>query len=94
MQTDPDSLPEQVALRAQVRQQLMEASIDRLPEAFRTVFIAARGGRAERGRGGSGAESARSHCAHPLLFRARSLLREGLARDIDVSRWAMPFIRR
>ncbi len=83
MQADPDSLPEQVALRAQVRQ-LMEASIDRLPEAFRTVFVL----RAVE-------ELSVEEVAQALnlpeatvrtrFFRARSLLREGLARDIDVS---------
>ena len=38
MQDDPDQRPEQVAMRAQVRR-LMEARIDELPEAFRTVFM-------------------------------------------------------
>ena len=38
MEDDPDQQPDRVAMRAEVRR-LMEARIDTLPDAFRTVFM-------------------------------------------------------
>jgi RNA polymerase sigma-70 factor (ECF subfamily) len=38
MEHNPDEQPERLAMRAQVRQ-LIEAGIDQLPDAFRTVFM-------------------------------------------------------
>jgi RNA polymerase sigma-70 factor (ECF subfamily) len=83
MQDDPDQRPERVAMRSDVRR-LMEACIDRLPEAFRTVFML----RAVQ-------ELSVEEVADVLqlpeatvrtrYFRARGLLREGLSRDIDVA---------
>lgn len=75
--------PDAVAMRAETRR-LIEACIDRLPDAFRTVFML----RAVE-------ELSVEEVAQMLdipeatvrtrFFRARSLMREGLARDIDVA---------
>ncbi|HMN20987.1 MAG TPA: RNA polymerase sigma factor [Ottowia sp.] len=80
---DPDHGPERFAMRAELRK-LLEAGIDELPEAFRTVFML----RAVE-------EMETSEIAEALgipeatvrtrFFRARSLLREGLASRIDVT---------
>lgn len=83
MDDDPDGRPESAAMRSDVRR-LIEACIDRLPEAFRTVFML----RAVQ-------ELSVEEVAHALqlpeatvrtrYFRARGLLREALSRDIDVA---------
>ena len=83
MEDDPDQQPERVAMRAELRR-LMEAGIDELPDAFRTVFIL----RAVE-------EMSVEDVAVTLdlpeatvrtrMFRARGLLRERLARDIDLA---------
>ncbi|WP_313621889.1 RNA polymerase sigma factor [Achromobacter sp.] len=80
---DPDSRPESSAMRAQMRK-LMEDRIDLLPEDFRTVFML----RAVE-------EMSVQEVAQALdipeatvrtrYFRARALLREGLASQIDVA---------
>ncbi|HQR72679.1 MAG TPA: RNA polymerase sigma factor [Burkholderiaceae bacterium] len=80
---EPDRQPEQSAMRAELRS-LMEARIDHLPEAFRAVFVL----RAVE-------EMSVEEVAQALeipeatvrsrFFRARSLLREGLASEIDVA---------
>lgn len=80
---EPERGPEQAVHRSQVRK-LMEARIDRLPEAFRTVFVL----RAIE-------EMSVEEVAQALdipeatvrtrFFRARSLLRESLAQEIDAS---------
>ena len=79
----PDARPEQLAMRAELRR-LMEARIDLLPDTFRTVFML----RAVE-------EMSVEEVAQALdipeatvrtrFFRARSLLREGLASAIDVT---------
>ena len=81
MEDDPDQRPDRVAMRGEVRR-LMEARIDTLPDAFRTVFML----RAVE-------ELSVEEIALALeipeatvrtrFFRARGLLREGLARDVD-----------
>lgn len=81
MEGNPDERPDRAAMRSEVRA-LMEASIDALPEAFRTVFVL----RAVE-------EMSVDEVAVALdlpeatvrtrFFRARGLLREGLARDVD-----------
>jgi RNA polymerase sigma-70 factor, ECF subfamily len=73
--------PEQAALRAEARR-LLEDKIDALPDAFRTVFML----RAVEEM--SVEEAAISLGISPVTvrtryFRARSLLREALAREID-----------
>lgn len=75
--------PEQRAMRGQLRR-LMESRVDLLPEAYRVVFVL----RAVE-------EMSVEEVAQALqipeatvrtrFFRARSLLREGLAREIDLS---------
>lgn len=79
----PDDRPDSFAMRAQLRQ-LLESRIDLLPDAFRTVFML----RAVE-------ELSVEEVAEVLqipevtvrtrFFRARSLLREGLASAIDVT---------
>ena len=80
---DPAAAPEQKALRAQLRG-LLEARIDALPEAFRTVFML-------RAVEEMSVEEVAQALAIPAatvrtrLFRARSLIREGLASQIDLA---------
>ncbi len=83
MHANPDEQPEPLALRAQIRQQI-EARIDRLPDAFRTVFML-------RGVEEMSVEEVALVLGIPeatvrtRFFRARSILREGLSRDIDMA---------
>ena len=83
MPANPDDQPEPSVMRAQVRRQ-MEARIDTLPDAFRTVFML-------RGVQELSVEEVAAALAIPeatvrsRFFRARSILREGLSRDIDMS---------
>ena len=79
---DPDREPDRMAMRSQVRA-LMEARIDLLPEAFRTVFVL-------RAVEELSVEEAAAALQIPeatvrtRFFRARSLLRESLSRDVDL----------
>jgi len=81
---DHDSeTPDQIAMRSELRT-LLERKLDRLPEAFRTVFVL----RAVEEL--SVEETARllqvpEATVRSRLFRARALLRESLAHDIDVA---------
>lgn len=74
--------PDNGALRAEVRR-LLEAKIDLLPDAFRTVFVL-------RALEEMSAEETAACLSIPpatvrtRFFRAKSLLRESLSRDIDV----------
>jgi RNA polymerase sigma-70 factor, ECF subfamily len=83
MPANPDEQPESTVMRAQVRRQI-EARIDTLPDAFRTVFML-------RGVQEMSVEEAAAALGIPeatvrsRFFRARSLLREGLSRDIDMA---------
>jgi RNA polymerase sigma-70 factor (ECF subfamily) len=83
MQANPDDQPEQWAMRAQVRQQI-EARIDHLPDQYRTVFML-------RGVEELSVEEVATALGVPeatirsRFFRARSILREGLSRDIDMA---------
>ena len=75
--------PASAALRAEVRR-ILERRIDELPVAFRTVFVM------REVEEMSVEETAESLGIPPAtvrsrLFRARALLREALARDIDVA---------
>lgn len=80
---DPDKQPERHAMREELRR-LMERRIDRLPDAYRTVFML-------RAVEEMSVEETAAALALPeatvrtRFFRARSLLREGLSRDIDVA---------
>ena len=83
MEDDPDHEPERVAMRAELRR-LMEACIDRLPDAFRSVFIL----RAVEEMSVEDVATALDlpeATVRTRLFRARGLLREGLSRDIDMA---------
>ena len=80
---DPDQRPEQAAMRAQMRQ-LMEARIDALPAAFRTVFML-RAVQELSVEEVSTALEIPEATVRTRYFRARSLLRKGLARDVDLA---------
>jgi RNA polymerase sigma-70 factor (ECF subfamily) len=80
---DPDRQPERVAMRAQLRR-LMEQRIDLLPEAFRTVFML-RAVEELSVEEVAAALDVPEATVRTRLFRARSLLREGLSRDVDVA---------
>ncbi len=81
MEDDADREPDRVAMRGELRQ-LMEQRIDALPDAFRTVFML---------RAVEELSVEETACALEIpeatvrsrFFRARSLLREGLSRDVD-----------
>ena len=83
--TTPDvrEIPEQAFARAQMRT-LIERKLDALPEDFRTVFVlrAVEELSVEETASCLGIPEATVRSRH---FRARSLLRESLARDIDVA---------
>lgn len=76
-------LPEQAAMRAEARR-LLEKNIDRLPDVFRTVFVL-------RALEEMSVEEAAASLGIPeatvrtRFFRARSLLREALSREIDIA---------
>ncbi|MDP3795913.1 MAG: RNA polymerase sigma factor [Polaromonas sp.] len=83
MPANPDDQPEPSVMRAQIRQQI-EARIDTLPDAFRIVFML-------RGVEELSVEEVAVALGIPeatvrsRFFRARSILREGLSRDIDMA---------
>ena len=75
--------PDRLAMRAEMRR-LIEARIDMLPDAFRSVFVL-------RAVEEMSVEEVSQALAIPeatvrtRFFRARSLMREGLSRDVDVA---------
>lgn len=79
----PAELPESAAIRAETRA-LIERRIDALPEVFRTVFVL-------RALEELSVEETAASLDIPettvrtRFFRARSLLREALAREIDIA---------
>jgi len=80
---DLSDSPEHSAVRAEVRA-LLERTIETLPVAFRTVFILREVDEL------SGAETAQclsitEATVRSRLFRARSLLRESLSRELDMA---------
>ena len=75
--------PEPAAMRAETRR-LLERSIDALPDAFRTVFLL-RAVEEMNVEEVAAALSIPEPTVRSRFFRARSLLREALARDIDVA---------
>ena len=83
MPANPDDQPERSLMRAQIRQQI-EARIDTMPDAFRTVFML-------RGVQELSVEEVAVVLGIPeatvrsRFFRARGILREGLSRDIDMA---------
>lgn len=80
---DADRQPDRAAMRSEVRR-LIEARIDTLPEAFRTVFMlrAVEDLSVEEVAGLLDLPEA---TVRTRFFRARGLLREGLSRDIDLT---------
>lgn len=80
---DAERQPEGVAMRAELRK-MMEARIDMLPEAFRTVFML-RAVEEMSVEEVSQALDIPEATVRTRFFRARSLLRERLASDIDVT---------
>jgi len=82
MKESASEQPEHAAIRGQARR-LLEAKIDQLPDAFRTVFVL-------RAVEEFTVEEVAAALAIPeatvrtRFFRARSLLREALAREIDL----------
>ena len=74
--------PEQAVLRAETRR-LIEAKIDQLPDVFRTVFVlrAVEELTVEEAAACLGIPPA---TVRTRYFRARGLLREAIARDVDV----------
>jgi RNA polymerase sigma-70 factor, ECF subfamily len=83
MHDDPDHRPEHAAMRSEVRG-LMEARIDRLPEAFRTVFML-RAVEELSVEEVAAALDIPEATVRTRFFRARGLLREGLSRDVDLA---------
>ncbi|MBC7984702.1 MAG: RNA polymerase sigma factor, partial [Candidatus Obscuribacterales bacterium] len=75
--------PDSVAMHAQVRR-LIEARIDALPDVFRTVFML-RAVEEMTVEEVSAALSIPEATVRSRFFRARGLLREGLARDVDIA---------
>ena len=80
---DPDDRPDHFAMRAGVRK-LLEARIDLLPENFRTVFML-RAVEEMSVEDVSEALGIPGATVRTRFFRARSILREGLASQIDVA---------
>jgi RNA polymerase sigma-70 factor, ECF subfamily len=81
MNDSPPELPERAALRAETRK-LLEAKIDQLPDAFRTVFVlrAVEEMTVEETAAVLGIPEA---TVRTRFFRARGMLRESLSREID-----------
>lgn len=77
----PEHGPAQSALRGQVRK-LLEARIDRLPEAFRTVFVLRAVEELSVEETAQALEIPEA-TVRTRFFRARSLLRESLAQEVD-----------
>ena len=81
MEGNPDDRPDRAAMRAELRQS-MEARIDALPEAFRTVFML-RAVEELSVEDVAAALGLPESTVRTRFFRARGLLREALARDVD-----------
>jgi RNA polymerase sigma-70 factor (ECF subfamily) len=83
LEGNPDEQPDRVAMRGEVRR-MMEARIDLLPDAFRTVFML----RAVEEMDVDEIAAALQIPAATVrtrFFRARSLLRESLSLDVDLA---------
>jgi RNA polymerase sigma-70 factor (ECF subfamily) len=83
LEDNPDQQPEQVAMRGEVRR-LMEARIDMLPDAFRTVFMLRAVEELSVEEVAVALEIPEA-TVRTRFFRARGLLREGLSRDADLA---------
>jgi len=83
MNDSPPEVPERATLRAEMRK-LLEARIDTLPEAFRSVFVL-RALEEMSVEETAVALDLNEATVRSRFFRARALLREWLSRDIDVA---------
>jgi RNA polymerase sigma-70 factor, ECF subfamily len=83
MEDDPDQRPDRLAMRAEVRR-LIEARIDTLPDAFRTVFMLRAVEELSVEEVAVALEIPEA-TVRSRFFRARGLLREGLSRDVDLA---------
>jgi RNA polymerase sigma-70 factor (ECF subfamily) len=83
MNDSPPELPERAALRAETRR-LLEAKIDQLPDAFRTVFVlrAVEEMTVEETAAVLGIPEA---TVRTRFFRAKGMMRESLSREIDLA---------
>ncbi|HZV92611.1 MAG TPA: sigma factor-like helix-turn-helix DNA-binding protein, partial [Caldimonas sp.] len=81
MEDDVDRGPERVAMRGELRR-LMEKRIDTLPDVFRTVFMLRAVEELSVEETAAALEIPEA-TVRTRFFRARSLLREGLSRDVD-----------
>jgi RNA polymerase sigma-70 factor (ECF subfamily) len=81
-EADPAQEPDRLAMRSQVRR-LMEERIDLLPEAFRTVFMLRAVEELSVEEVAAALEIPEA-TVRTRFFRARSLLRESLSRDVDL----------
>ena len=83
IQANPDEQPEPSLVRAEVRRQI-ESRIDTLPDSFRCVFML-RGVQEMSVQEVALALQIPEATVRSRFFRARSILREGLSRDIDMA---------
>jgi RNA polymerase sigma-70 factor (ECF subfamily) len=83
MEGNPDDRPDRTAMRSELRQ-AMEARIDALPEAFRTVFML-RAVEELSVEEVSAVLDLPQATVRTRFFRARGLLREALAQDLDLA---------
>ncbi len=81
MEDDADREPERVAMRGELRR-IMEKRIDTLPDVFRTVFMLRAVEELSVEETAAALEIPEA-TVRTRFFRARSLLREGLSRDVD-----------
>jgi RNA polymerase sigma-70 factor (ECF subfamily) len=80
---DPNRRPEPAAMRAELRR-LIETRIDLLPDASRTVFMLREVEELSVAEVAAALQVPEA-TVRTRLFRARSLLREGLSRDVDLA---------
>lgn len=81
MDQNPNEQPERLAMRAELRK-IIEARIDTLPDAFRTVFMLRAVDELSVEEVADALEIPEA-TVRTRFFRARGLLREGLSRDVD-----------
>lgn len=83
LQDEVHRQPDRLAMRAEMRK-LIESRIDALPDAFRSVFVL-RAVEEMSVEEVAQALSIPEATVRTRFFRARSLMREGLSRDVDVA---------
>ncbi|MGE0797467.1 MAG: RNA polymerase sigma factor [Lautropia sp.] len=83
LEDDVDRQPDRVAMRSEIRK-IVEARIDLLPDAFRSVFVL-RAVEELSVEEVSQALEIPEATVRTRFFRARSLLRQGLSLDVDIA---------